>query len=113
MTGAALLPLAEAQQRLLALARPTPIVALPLGSCIGHYLAEPLTAARRQPAADLSAMDGYAIRWADLPGPWAIIGESAAGRQFDGMVRPGEAARISTGAIVPEGADTILVQEDA
>lgn len=113
MTGAALLPLAEAQQRLLELARPTPIVALPLGSCIGHCLAEPLTAARRQPAADLSAMDGYAIRWADLPGPWAIIGESAAGRPFDGRVRPGEAARISTGAIVPEGADTILVQEDA
>ncbi len=113
MTGSGLLPLAEAQQRLLALPNPTPIVELPLASCIGHYLAHPLNAARRQPAADMSAMDGYAIRWADRPGPWAVVGESAAGRPFHAALRPGEAARISTGAIAPQGADTILVQEDA
>lgn len=113
MTGAGLLPLAEAQQRLLALALPTPIVELPLSSCIGHYLAHPLIAARRQPAADLSAMDGYAILWADLPGPWRIAGESAAGRPFAASLRTGEAARISTGAILPAGADTILIREVA
>lgn len=113
MTDARLLPLAEAQQHLLALARPTLVLDLPLTRCSGHYLAQPLTAARRQPAADLSAMDGYAIRWADLPGPWHIVGESAAGRQFHDTLRPGEATRISTGALVPTGADTILVDEDA
>ncbi|MDP4539454.1 molybdopterin molybdotransferase MoeA [Qipengyuania sp. DY56-A-20] len=113
MSGAGLLPLSEAQQRLLALARPTPVVELPLGRCLGHYLARPLTAVRGQPAADLSAMDGYAIRWVDLPGPWSLAGESAAGRPFEGMLQPGQAARISTGAILPAGADTILVQEDA
>lgn len=113
MSDAVLLPLAEAQERLLALATPTQFVTLPLASCTGHYLAEPLTAVRLQPAADLSAMDGYAIRWADRPGPWAVVGESAAGQPFDETLRPGEAARISTGAILPQGADTILVQEDA
>jgi len=113
VSGSGLLPLAEAQQRLFALARPGPIVDLPLERCVGHYLAQPLTAQRNQPAADLSAMDGYAIRWADLPGPWRIIGDSAAGQPFDGLLGKGEAARISTGAILPSGGDTILVQEDA
>jgi len=113
VSGSGLLPLAEAQQRLLALVRPGPIVELPLERCVGHYLAQPLTAQRNQPAADLSAMDGYAIRWADLPGPWTVTGESKAGRPFDGTLRRGEAARISTGAVLSAGADTILVQEDA
>ncbi|OBX20308.1 molybdopterin molybdenumtransferase MoeA [Erythrobacter sp. QSSC1-22B] len=113
MSGGALLPLAEAQQRLLALARPGPIIDLPLADCLGHYLARPLTARRRQPGADLSAMDGYAIAWGDLPGPWRIAGESAAGRPYAATLSSGEAARISTGAILPHGADTIMVQEDA
>ena len=58
-------------------------------------------------------MDGYAIRFADLPGPWRVIGESAAGRAFAGPVGPGEAARVFTGAAIPRGTDTILVQEEA
>ena len=107
-----LIPLEEAQQRLFALARTRPIVSVPLSHAIGHALAEPLVAKRSQPAAALSAMDGYAIRWADMRGPWQVVGESAAGRPFAGSVSPGEAARISTGAIVPDGADTVLVQED-
>jgi molybdopterin molybdotransferase len=58
-------------------------------------------------------MDGYAIRFAELPGPWTVAGESAAGGGLGRALLPGEAARIFTGAPVPEGADTILVQEEA
>ena len=79
----------------------------------GRWAAEDILARRTQPAADLSAMDGYAIRYADLPGPWTVIGESAAGRPFAGHVAPSEATRIFTGAAMPEGADTVMVQEDA
>ncbi len=107
-----LIPLDEARDRLLALARPRPAVSMPLVDATGLTLAEPLLSRRSQPAADLSAMDGYAVRGSDLPGPWRVIGESAAGRPFAGAIGPGEAARISTGAMIPDGADCVLVQED-
>lgn len=107
------LPLAEAQARLLALAPSLPTEHRAVGECLGFYLAEPLRARRTQPAAPLSAMDGYALRSVDLPGPWRVVGESAAGHPFGGMVSVGGAVRISTGAIVPEGADMVLLQEDA
>ena len=103
----------EAQARLLALKRPLPAIMLPVAQAVGSYLAEDVIAKRTQPAADLSAMDGYAIRFADLPGPWRVVGESAAGRPYAGQVGAGEAARIFTGAHVPGGADSILVQEEA
>ncbi len=110
---AAPLTLEEAQARLLALASPLAIERVPVDEALGRYLAEPLIARRTQPAADLSAMDGYALRSADLPGPWRVIGESAAGHPFAGTVGTGEALRISTGAHVPAGADMVLLQEDA
>lgn len=103
----------EAQARLLALASPLSAIELPMAEVAGHYLAEAVVAQRTQPAADLSAMDGYAIRFADLPGPWRVAGESAAGRPFAGGVDAGEAVRIFTGAHMPEGADSILIQEEA
>ncbi len=103
----------EAQARLLALACPLPAIDMPVSQSVGHYLAEDVVAKRTQPAADLSAMDGYAIRFADLPGPWRIIGESAAGRPFGGRLDAGEAVRIFTGAHVPTGADSMLIQEEA
>ena len=108
-----LLPVGEAQARLLALARPLPIETLPLIDASARWAAEEVIARRTQPAADLSMMDGYAIRFADLPGPWRVIGESRAGMRLDRRVGKGEAARIFTGAPVPEGADAILVQEEA
>lgn len=108
-----LIPLDEARARLLALATPRPPVTLPLDQTTGLTLAEPLVSLRNQPAADLSAMDGYAVRSADLPGPWRVIGESAAGRPFAGTIGAEEAARISTGAMIPDGADCVVVQEDA
>jgi molybdopterin molybdotransferase len=109
----ALLALAEAQARLLALAVPLPVERVPVEDALGRYLAEPLVARRTQPPANLSAMDGYALRAADLPGPWRVIGESACGHPFGGAVGAGEAARIATGALLPAGADMVLMQEDA
>jgi molybdopterin molybdotransferase len=107
------LPLAEAQARLLALAPALPVERREAGACAGYYLAEALHARRDQPAAPLSAMDGFALRAADLPGPWQVIGESAAGHPFDGTVGMGHAIRISTGAMVPAGADMVLIKEDS
>ncbi|MDB5685963.1 MAG: molybdopterin molybdenumtransferase MoeA, partial [Rhizorhabdus sp.] len=86
---------------------------VPIAGAVGRYAALEVAAKRTQPAADLSAMDGYAIRFAERPGPWKIVGESAAGGGLDRALAKGQAARIFTGAPVPAGADTILVQEDA
>jgi molybdopterin molybdotransferase len=103
----------EAQARLLALASPLPPIEVELSRAGQHYMRGPLVAMRTQPAADLSAMDGYAVISADFPGPWRVIGESAAGRPFSGMLHSGEAVRIFTGAHVPKNADRILIQENA
>ena len=108
-----LLPVTEAQARLFALARAVPAETVPIRAAAGRWAASDIAALRTQPAADLSAMDGYAIRFADLPGPWRVIGESAAGRPFAGTVGAGEATRIFTGAAMPGGADTVMVQEEA
>jgi molybdopterin molybdotransferase len=109
----ALLPVADAQARLLAMAPRIASERVPLAEAAGRWTAEPVIALRAQPGADLSSMDGYAIRFDDLPGPWRVIGESAAGRAFSGAIGPGEAARIFTGAAMPPGADSVLVQEEA
>ena len=108
-----LLPIAEAQARLFALAAPVPPETAPLAQAAGRWAAADIFARRTQPAADLSAMDGYAIRFADLPGPWRVVGESAAGRPFARAIGPYEAARIFTGAAIPAGSDTVLIQEEA
>jgi molybdopterin molybdotransferase len=110
---AALLPLAEAWSRLRALAAPLPAEQVALAAAAGRWAAADIHARRTQPSADLSAMDGYAIRFGDLPGPWRVIGESAAGRAFGGKAQTGEAVRIFTGAPLPPGTDTVLVQEEA
>ena len=107
-----LLSLEEARLRLLALASPMNEQSIHVEDALGFYLSSPLIALRSQPAAPLSSMDGYAIKWSDMPGPWQIVGESAAGHAFAGGIKSGETVRISTGAIVPKGADTIVVQED-
>jgi molybdopterin molybdotransferase len=108
-----LLPVAEAQARLLALATPMAVETVPLSEAAGRWAAEDVIARRTQPAADLSMMDGYAIRFADLPGPWTVTGESRAGAGFAGLLDAGEAVRIFTGAPAPEGADAILIQEES
>ncbi|MEH3123842.1 MAG: molybdopterin molybdotransferase MoeA [Sphingomonas phyllosphaerae] len=108
-----LLPVAVAQARVLALGRPVDTVEVPLDQALGRWATAPVIARRTQPSTDLSAMDGYALRFADLPGPFRVIGESAAGAPFSGTVGAGEAVRIFTGASMPPGADTVLVQEEA
>ena len=106
------LELDDAQARLLALAVPLPIERMPASEALGRYLAEPLVARRTQPPADLSAMDGFAVRDADLPGPWRVIGESACGHPFAGSIGAGDAVRIATGALLPAGADRVVLQEN-
>jgi molybdopterin molybdotransferase len=105
------LTLEEAQERLLALAPALPATTMDIGPTLANrYLASDLKALRTQPPADLSAMDGYAIAG---EGPWERVGESRAGGPFDGTLAPGQCTRISTGAHVPDGADRILIQENA
>jgi molybdopterin molybdotransferase len=88
---------------------------LPLAQAAGRVLAADVVALRTQPPFANSAMDGYAVRADDLTAgsELSVIGESAAGRSFAGSLAQGEAVRIFTGAPIPEGADTILIQENA
>jgi molybdopterin molybdotransferase len=108
----ALLPFAAALDRLLAGVAPLAAETVPIDQCAGRVMAEPVVARLTQPPFPASAMDGYAIRWADLRQPWRVVGESAAGRGWAGHVTPGEAVRIFTGAPLPGGADTVVVQEE-
>ena len=110
----ALLSVAEALSRVLAAADPLPSEQAPLAQAYGRVLTADLAADRTQPPTDVSAMDGYAVRAADVatvPVRLKVIGEVAAGRPFDLAVTPGEAARIFTGGVMPAGADTVVVQE--
>jgi len=110
----ALLSVAEALERVLAHAAPLPAEETPLTDAYGRVLAADLKALRTQPPADVSAMDGYAVRALDVanvPVQLRVVGEVAAGRPFAQPVGSGEAARIFTGGVLPEGADTIVIQE--
>ncbi len=107
-----MLTLDTAQARLLSNITPLPPESLPLAETAGRHLASDVFALLSQPPFAASAMDGYAIRWSDLPGPWRVIGESAAGSRFAGNVATGETVRIFTGAPLPAGADTVVVQEE-
>lgn len=110
-----LLPVAEALERLLDGAEPGTAEIVPIAEAAGRVLAEPLKALRTQPPFPASAMDGYAVRAADVaevPARLTVTGMAAAGKQFTGAVGKGEAVRIFTGAPVPEGADTIAIQEN-
>jgi molybdopterin molybdotransferase len=107
-----MISLAEAQARLFALVVPKEAEDVPLNEAYGRWAAADVVARRTQPVRDLSAMDGFAIRSDDAPGPWEIVGESAAGRHFAGTIGAHEAVRIFTGAVVPAGADAIVIQEN-
>lgn len=117
MTRSPLLPVEDALARILATAEhPLEAESVALADALGRRLATDLAAMRTQPPRAVSAMDGYALRAADIasvPSRLKVVGVSAAGHGFGGVVGPGEAARIFTGAPVPDGADTILIQEDA
>lgn len=112
----ALISVEEALQRLLDGVVPLPSEQVPLDRAEGRYLSEDVASLRTQPPFPASAMDGYAVRAEDVCNPPArltMIGEAPAGHQFQGSVAAGETVRIFTGAPVPEGADAILIQENA
>ena len=110
-----LLPVEEALARILAGVEPLASEEVPIAEGLGRTLACDLTAKLTQPPWDNSAMDGYAVRAADvgdLPARLRVIGNAPAGHGFPGEVGPAQAVRIFTGAPLPRGADTIIIQED-
>lgn len=93
---------------------PLGVETISVSDCTGRITAEPIAARMTQPPFAMSAMDGYAVRFADAAkgGTLSVIGEAPAGRPFEGKIQAGQAVRIFTGAIVPQGADHIIIQED-
>ena len=111
-----MIPVADATARILAqVAAPTPPEALPLVEALGQVLAEDIRAPLDVPPADNSAVDGYAVRGADLAprgsAALRVVGDLPAGSVYAGTIGPGEALRIMTGAPVPSGADTVVPKE--
>ncbi len=110
----ALMPVADALQRVLADASPLPAETVSLDDALGRVLTEDVVALRTQPPAAVSAMDGYAVRASDVaqaPVTLKVIGEVAAGHPFADEIAPGQAARIFTGGVMPTGSDTVVIQE--
>jgi molybdopterin molybdotransferase len=110
----ALLPVAEALQRVLAQASALPTERVPITEAHGRVLADDVRSLRTQPPVAVSAMDGYAVRADDITGTptfLKVTGEVAAGKPFTGTVEGGQAVRIFTGGEVPAGADTVVIQE--
>jgi molybdopterin molybdotransferase len=105
----------EARTRILEELAATPAEIIPLMEGAGRVSAAPVVARLSHPPADVSAMDGYAVRSEDAaPGArLTLIGAAPAGHPFAGKVGTGEAVRLFTGSVVPEGADSILIQENA
>jgi molybdopterin molybdotransferase len=110
-----MIPVEEARTRILAGIAPTTAEVVPLTEAWGRVLARPVLSRLTQPPRDVSAMDGYALKAADatLGATLAVVGAAPAGHPWEGTLQPGQALRLFTGSIVPEGADAILLQEDA
>jgi len=112
----ALMPVDKALSLVLDGVEPLPPELIAVATAHGRVLAADIAARRTQPPSDMSAMDGYAVRAADVaqaPARLRLVGESAAGRVLETPVGPGEAARILTGGVMPPGADTVVIQENA
>src|SRR3954464_7516188 len=111
----ALMPVADALAAILSGAEPLAEEMVALDAAHHRVLARDVAARRTQPPQAMSAMDGYAVRSADASEVAArlkVIGEVAAGRPFESAVGTGEAVRIFTGGVIPEGADAVIIQED-
>ena len=105
----------DARQRILSSFKPLPHEDVAISEALGRVLARDIQARRTQPPTDISAMDGYAARSSDLsniPKTLKMIGESPAGGSFGGTVRQNETVRIFTGGPLPQGADTVVIQEN-
>jgi molybdopterin molybdotransferase len=107
-----LTPVPAALREVLSRAPQLPAERVTLAQALDRVLREPARADLDSPPFDASAMDGYALRATDAAQPLRLIGESAAGAAFTGIVGPGECVRIFTGAPVPAGADCVVKQED-
>ncbi|WP_312526636.1 gephyrin-like molybdotransferase Glp [Paracoccus sp. (in: a-proteobacteria)] len=101
----------EATRLVLALARPPQSEEIAIEDALHRVMIAPAVAQMTQPPFDAAAMDGYALRGADLPGPLRVIGTAAAGAPWSGSAQPGTAIRIFTGAPVPAGYDRVVMQE--
>jgi molybdopterin molybdotransferase len=111
----ALMPVIDALAAVLAGAEPLPEEMVALDAAHHRVLARDVASLRTQPPQAMSAMDGYAVRSADASHVAArlkVIGEVAAGRPFEQTLGAGEAVRIFTGGVIPEGADAVIIQED-
>ena len=111
-----MIPVAQARQRIVSRFDRLGVETVSFTQAAGRVLAEDVTARLTQPPVAVSAMDGYAVRASDARGIGAVlqcIGEAPAGGRFEGQVEPGMAVRIFTGGPVPNGADAILIQENA
>jgi molybdopterin molybdotransferase len=110
-----MLPVEEARARILRNLRPTPAELVALADAWNRVTAAPVIARLTQPPADVSAMDGYALRAEDGSegAILRVIGKAPAGHPFSGTVGPGQAVRLFTGSVMPDGADAVLLQEDA
>jgi molybdopterin molybdotransferase len=108
MTDDALLPVDDALDVVLENVRPLSVEDVALQSALNRYLGEAVAATLDLPPFTNSAMDGFALRHGDTPGRLELIGESAAGSPFTGELGPGQAVTISTGAVLPEGADAVV-----
>ena len=105
----------EARQRIAGAVQALDTEVVGLTAALGRVLAQDVAARLTQPPAAVSAMDGYAVRSADVatvPATLTCVGEVPAGHRYDGEVAPGKTVRIFTGAPVPAGADAIVIQED-
>src|SRR3954453_24124022 len=112
---AKLLSVRDAHARIIAAFSALPAETVSVADGAGRVLAAAPKARLTQPPADLSAMDGYAVRAEDVPAApttLTLVGEAAAGGSYDLALKPGEAVRIFTGAPLPMGADAIVIQED-
>ncbi len=111
----ALMPAADALAAILAGASALPEETVALPAAHHRVLARDLAARRTQPPDDMSAMDGYAVRAADvatIPARLTVVGEAAAGRPWNQQLQAGQAVRIFTGGVMPSGADAVVIQED-
>jgi len=108
-----MIPHTDALERILAPLAPLQTELVPLPDALGRVAAHDLAARLKNPPADVSAMDGYAVIGGEAPSGLRMIGESRAGAPFSGAVTPGTCIRIFTGSLLPEGADAILIQENA
>jgi molybdopterin molybdotransferase len=114
-----MLELEVARERILALIQPLPLETIPVGTAVGRASGERIQAPLDLPIFDNSAMDGYALRAADvqaarkeLPTRLKLCGQTAAGQSYPAAVQPGTCVRVFTGSVLPSGADAVVMQED-